>query len=60
VPVLATVQDRSNGFLDAVRARRDAVLIRVTEANREAALGEVVALLRDLLSASPAGPRDLV
>jgi nucleoside-triphosphatase len=60
VPVLATVQDRSNGFLDAVRARRDAVLIRVTEANRDAALGEVVALLRDLLSASPAGPRDLV
>jgi nucleoside-triphosphatase THEP1/uncharacterized protein with PIN domain len=53
VPVLATVQDRSNEFLDAVRAREDAVLVRVTEDDRASALEKVVALLEGLLS----GPR---
>jgi len=55
VPVLATVQDRSNDFLDAVRARPDAVLVRVTETDRDAALERVVGLLDELLSRPRAG-----
>lgn len=50
VPVLATVQDHRNPFLDAVRAREDAALVRVTEPDRDRALDAVVALLTPLLA----------
>jgi len=36
-PVLGTIQDRRNEFLDAVRARRDVEIVSVTESNRDAA-----------------------
>ena len=42
-PVLGTLQDRSNAFLDSVRARDDVWVVRVTAANREC----LVPVLRD-------------
>lgn len=42
-PVLGTIQDRRNEFLDAVRARADVEVIRVTTANRAC----LVPVLRD-------------
>ncbi|MBM3308327.1 MAG: NTPase [Candidatus Eisenbacteria bacterium] len=56
VAVLATVQDRSNAFLDAIRARDDIVLLRVTEATRDAVRDEAVRALRVLLARDGAGP----
>ena len=44
-PVLGTIQDRSNAFLDSVRARPDVKILRVTTGNREC----LVPVLRDLL-----------
>ena len=35
-PVLGTIQDRRNPFLDAVRSRGDVEVVRITEANRDA------------------------
>ncbi len=54
VPLLATIQDRSNPFLDAVRARGDTELLRITEADRDSARARVVRLLTDLLGQAPA------
>ncbi len=34
-PVLGTIQDRSNEFLDAVRARDDVEVVRLTQGNRD-------------------------
>jgi len=34
-PVLGTIQDRSNTFLDAVRSRDDVEVVYVTERNRD-------------------------
>jgi nucleoside-triphosphatase len=34
IPVLGTIQDRSNAFLDAVRARDDVEVVRLTRGNR--------------------------
>ena len=44
-PVLGTIQDRSNAFLDSVRARPDVKILRVSTGNREC----LVPVLRDLL-----------
>ena len=43
VPVLGTVQDRANAFLDSVRARPDVEVMRVNTGNREC----LVPVLRD-------------
>jgi nucleoside-triphosphatase THEP1 len=45
-PVLGTLQDRHNEFLDSVRARPDVEIIRVTTANREC----LVPVLRDRMA----------
>jgi len=37
VPVLGTIQDRTNEFLDAVRARDDVEIVTITDSNRETA-----------------------
>ena len=42
-PVLGTVQDRANAFLDSVRARSDVEVMRVNNGNREC----LVPVLRD-------------
>lgn len=57
VPVLATIQDRANPFLDAVRARDDIELLRITETDRDSARARVVRLLTDLLEEAPASRR---
>jgi nucleoside-triphosphatase len=44
-PVLGTIQDRSNAFLDSVRARPDVKILRVGTGNREC----LVPVLRDLI-----------
>jgi len=44
-PVLGTIQDRSNAFLDSVRARSDVEIMRVNAGNREC----LVPVLRDLV-----------
>ncbi len=44
-PVLGTIQDRSNAFLDSVRARPDVKILRVSTGNREC----LVPVLRDLM-----------
>lgn len=44
-PVLGTIQDRSNAFLDSVRARSDVKIMRVNTGNREC----LVPVLRDLV-----------
>lgn len=49
VPVLATVQDHANPFLDAIRARDDIELVRIGEADRDSARDRVVRLLKELL-----------
>jgi nucleoside-triphosphatase len=53
VPVLATVQDRTNSFLDAIRARDDVELLRITEEDRDSARALVVRLLTELLAEGP-------
>lgn len=56
VPVLATIQDRANPFLDAIRARHDVQLLTITESDRDAARAGVTRLLTDLLAeAAPPG-----
>jgi nucleoside-triphosphatase len=55
VPVLATIQDRANPFLDAIRARDDIELLRITEADRDPARVRVVRLLTGLLKRPDAG-----
>ncbi|MCK4409848.1 MAG: NTPase [Candidatus Eisenbacteria sp.] len=44
-PVLGTIQDRTNAFLDSVRARPDVKILRVNTGNREC----LVPVLRDLI-----------
>ena len=44
-PVFGTIQDRSNAFLDSVRARTDVKILRVSTGNREC----LVPVLRDLI-----------
>lgn len=48
-PVLATVMLASHPFADALKARGDVRLIRLTHETRERVLGEVVAALRRML-----------
>jgi len=43
VPVLGTLQERHNDFLDAIRGRADVAVVRVTTSNREC----MVPVLRD-------------
>jgi nucleoside-triphosphatase len=54
-PVLGTIQDRRNPFLDSVRARPDTEVVRLTESNRDAVADEVLARIRALLPASDVG-----
>ncbi len=49
VPVLAAIQDHANPFLDAIRARGDIELLRITETDRDSARARVVRLLTDLI-----------
>ena len=53
VPVLATIQDHANSFLDAIRARDDIELLRITEADRDSARARVARLLAGLLGETP-------
>jgi nucleoside-triphosphatase THEP1 len=48
VPILAVIQDRRNPFLDAIRGRKDVMLYRVTEENREGLVGEIVGKLESV------------
>lgn len=48
-PVLGTIQDRRNPFLDAVRARTDVKIVRITEANRDEAKRAVLRLVSSVL-----------
>jgi len=54
-PVLGTIQDRQNEFLNAVRARADVVVLRVTQENRDAMVGELLRRLDDVLGGRAAG-----
>lgn len=55
LPVLGTIQDRRNAFLDAVRARDDVEIIRVDKANRDRLAAELAERLRDLTDPGAAG-----
>ncbi len=48
-PVLGTIQDRSNAFLDSVRARPDVKILRVSTGNRECLVPVLRDLIRELL-----------
>jgi nucleoside-triphosphatase len=48
-PVLATIMLSPHPFADALKARGDVRLIRLTPETRERVLGEVVAALREML-----------
>jgi nucleoside-triphosphatase len=48
-PVLASIMLSSHPFADALKARDDVRLIRLTPETRERVLGEVVAALREML-----------
>jgi nucleoside-triphosphatase THEP1 len=48
-PVLASIMLSSHPFADALKARDDIRLIRLTPETRERVLGEVVAALRQML-----------
>jgi nucleoside-triphosphatase len=48
-PVLATIMLSRQPFADALKARQDVRLIHLTPENRERALGDVVATLREML-----------
>jgi nucleoside-triphosphatase len=47
-PVLGTLQDRHNLFLDAVRARADVEVLRLTEENRDSAAMTLLERIRTL------------
>jgi len=47
--VFGTIQDRSNPFLDGVRARPDVTVLRITERNRDAAVDVVARALEHAL-----------
>ncbi len=47
-PVVGTIQDRRNAFLDAVRARADVEVLRLTEENRDAMVAVVLHKIRAL------------
>lgn len=49
-PVLGTIQQRRNAFLDAVRARADVEIVEVTEANRDGLVPELSSRVRELVS----------
>jgi nucleoside-triphosphatase THEP1 len=49
-PVLASIMLSSHPFADALKARDDVRLIRLTAENRDRALGEVVSALRQMLA----------
>ena len=48
-PVLGTLQDRENVFLDGVRARDDVEIMRVNTANRECLVPVLVDWMKELL-----------
>lgn len=48
-PVLGTIQDRRNPFLDAVRARDDVEVVRVDEASRDRLVEDLVGRIRSLI-----------
>ena len=52
VPVLGTIQDRHNTFLDAVRDRGDIRIIIVTEFNRDDLAESIAAATRDLIKSA--------
>lgn len=56
VPVLGTIQDRKNSFLDAVRARDDVEIVRVDEANRDRLVEDLVERVRALTGVDADGP----
>jgi len=47
VPILAVIQDRRNPFLDAIRGRKDVVMFRVTEENRDGLVREIIGKLKE-------------
>ena len=47
-PVVGTIQDRHNAFLDAVRARADVEVLRLTKENRDAMVAAVLQRIRAL------------
>ncbi len=49
-PLLGTIQARRNGFLDAVRAREDVDVVRVTPGNRDGLPGQLAARLSEMLT----------
>ncbi len=51
IPVLGTIQDRSNAFLDAVRARDDVEIVRLTEGNRDTMRSVVADKLKAITTA---------
>jgi nucleoside-triphosphatase len=53
VPVLGTIQDRNSPFLDAVRARDDVEIVRVSEANRDPLVETLVERVRALTDREP-------
>jgi nucleoside-triphosphatase len=48
-PVLGTIQDRSNAFLDSIRGRADVDIVRVTESNRDKLAPRIIGDLERLL-----------
>ncbi|MBD3347814.1 MAG: NTPase [Candidatus Eisenbacteria bacterium] len=57
-PVLGTIQDRSNEFLDGVRSRDDVSVVRVTEENRDELADALADAVGKTLAADARGPRD--
>lgn len=49
VPVLGTIQDRSNVFLDVVRGRDDVEIVRVDESNRDRLAPDLAVRVRALI-----------
>ena len=49
IPVLGTIQDRRNPFLDGIRARNDVEVITLTESNRDAARQRVLTKVGEAL-----------
>jgi dTMP kinase len=47
VPILAVIQDRRNQFLDAIRGRKDVVMYRVTDENRDSLVGGIIGKFKE-------------
>lgn len=55
-PLLGSIQDRSNEFLDGIRKRDDVRIIRVDRENRESLTPEIKRFLFSLTQSSPLKP----